>query len=90
MEQSSFKKIKKERLYDRINRSESWNSSFLNPNTILEKMAQKLGLKKKELLDQDIENPAMVQTLVEKELLEQTKLFFENNGMNYESFAQPI
>ena len=53
-------------------------------------MAQKLGLKKKELLDQDIENPAMVQTLVEKELLEQTKLFFENNGMNYESFAQPI
>ena len=51
MEKTSFKKIKKERLYERINKSDSWNTSFLNPNTIIEKMAQKLGLKKKELLD---------------------------------------
>lgn len=57
---TSFKKIKKERLFERINKNESWNSSFLNPNTILEKMANKLGLKKKDMLDQDIENPALI------------------------------
>ena len=57
---TSFKKIKKERLFERIHKNESWNISFLNPNTILEKMADKLGLKKKEMLDQDIENPAMI------------------------------
>lgn len=50
-------------------------------------MALELGMSKKEMLDQEIENPALVQTLIEKELLEKTKAFFEQNGMNYDSFS---
>lgn len=53
-------------------------------------MAEKLGLKKKELLDQEIENPAMIQTLIEKELQDKTKEFFLKNNMNFDSFTQPI
>lgn len=62
----------------------------MNPNTILEKMAAHLGLSKKEMLDSEIDNPAMVQTLIEKELMEKTKLFFEQNGMNFDCFSQSI
>lgn len=71
-EKSSFKKIKKQKLFERINQNDSWNNAFMNPNTIMEKMAQKLNISKKELLDQEIENPAMLQALVEKELMDST------------------
>lgn len=50
-EKSSFKKIKKQKLFERINQNDSWNNAFMNPNTIMEKMAQKLNISKKELLD---------------------------------------
>ena len=89
-EKSSFKKIKKQRLFERINKSDSWNSTFLNPNTILEKMAEHLGMSKKEMLDAEIDNPAMVQSLVEKELLDRIRVFFEQNGMNFEAFSEDI
>lgn len=59
-EKSSFKKIKKQKLFEWINQNDSWNNAFMNPNTIMEKMAQKLNISKKELLDQEIENPAML------------------------------
>ena len=32
-------------------------------------------MKKKELLDKEIDNPAMIQTLIEKEILDDTKDF---------------
>ncbi len=50
-EKSSFKKIKKQKLFEWINQNDSWNNAFMNPNTIMEKMAQKLNISKKELLD---------------------------------------
>lgn len=38
----------------------NWNTSFLNPNTILEHISNKLGISKKQLLDNEIENPAVL------------------------------
>lgn len=84
-EKSSFKKVKKAKFLDRIHDGENWNSSFLNPNTVLERMAEKLGLSKKELLDNEIENPAVIQGVAEKEVLDEVHDFFTKNGVNVDS-----
>jgi multiple RNA-binding domain-containing protein 1 len=81
-EKSSFKKVKKAKFLERIHDGENWNSAFLNPNTVLERMAEKLGLSKKELLDNEIENPAVIQGVAEKEVLDEVFDFFIKNGVN--------
>jgi len=83
-EKSSFKKVKKAKFMERLHEGENWNSSFLNPNTILERMAEKLGLSKKELLDNEIENPAVIQAVAEKEVLDEVYEFLNKNGVNIE------
>jgi len=43
---------------DNLEKTDNWNSLFLNPNSIMEIMASRLGLTKREMLDKEIENPA--------------------------------
>lgn len=38
---------------DKLNDTTSWNTLFLNPNTILERMSAKLGIEKSEILLSD-------------------------------------
>lgn len=49
-EKSSYKKKKKRQMRERLNDTTNWNTLFLNPNTILERIAKKLHITKSEIL----------------------------------------
>ena len=85
-EKSSFKKLKKQKMLDKLNDEIQWNSSFLNPNTILERISDKLGVSRKDLLDNEIENPAVIKTICEKEILDEVFEFLSANNVNVTIF----
>ena len=85
-EKSSFKKLKKARILEKLNDSTSWNSFFLNPNTIIEKISEKLGIEKKEMFDKDIENPAVLQTTAEHQVIQETREFLKENDVDLKCF----
>lgn len=85
-EKTSYKKLKKVQFYDSLNDDSSWNAMFLNPDTVMEVMASKIGIKKKDLLDTEIENPAVLKTQAELETIQQTKDFLMQNNVNLEAF----
>lgn len=57
---------------DKLNDTTSWNTLFLNPNTILQYMAKKLKLTKSQIL-LDNENLAPKIALAEAEVIQETK-----------------
>ena len=81
-EKSSFKKIKKVKMLENMHKGNNWNSNFLNPNTILDRMSQKYNITKKELLESEQENAAVIQATAEKEILDEVYLFLEASGMD--------
>lgn len=44
---------------EKLNDTTSWNTLFLNPNTVLERMSAKLGITKSEILLSDNLAPKM-------------------------------
>ena len=52
-EKSSYKKKKKKEMRMKYNDTTSWNTLFLNPNTVLERMAKKLHITKSQILVSD-------------------------------------
>lgn len=49
-EKTSYKKQKKREMRQKLNDTTNWNTLFLNPNTILERVARKLKVTKAEIL----------------------------------------
>lgn len=88
-EKTTFKKIKKKEMIEKLNDDVNWNSSFLNPNTILERMSEKLGVSRKAILDNEVENPAVIKTICEKEILDEVFDFLSGSNINPDIFKQP-
>lgn len=89
-ETSSFKKFKKAELLKKIYDQTNWNSLFLNPNTILQKMAEKFGLQKKDILGKDVEDGAVRLALCEAEVLQETRAYLESQGIELDVFEKPM
>ena len=87
-EKTSYKKLKRKQFFDRMNDGTNWNSLFLNPNTVMEVMAANLGLKRKDLLDSEIENPAALKTQAEQQVIRETKEFLEKYNINLSAFQK--
>lgn len=85
-EGSSFKKIKREEFLKNLNDDRSWNSLFLNPNTVMEYVAQEYGLSKLDLLNREVDNPAVKISLAETKIINETKEWFRENGVNLKVF----
>jgi multiple RNA-binding domain-containing protein 1 len=89
VEKSSFKKLKKQKLLERLTDDTNWNSSFLNPNAVMERMAEKLGVSRKALLDNEIENPAVLRAQCEREILDEVTEFLGAHGIDPAVFTKP-
>lgn len=89
-EKSSFKKVKKAELLKKIYDQTNWNSLFLNPNTILQKMAEKFGLQKKDILGKDVEDGAVRLALCETEVLQETKAYLESQAVQVTVFDKQM
>lgn len=85
-EGSSYKKLKREEFLKNLNDNTSWNSLFLNPNTVMEYVAQEYGLTKIDLLNREVQNPAVKIALAETKIINETKEWLKDNGINTKLF----
>lgn len=85
-EKSSFKRVKKARLMEKLQDDTNWNSLFLNPNTVLDYMADEYGITKKELLDKELDNPGVKIALIETKVINETKEWLKENGVAIDVF----
>ena len=70
-DKTAYKKKKKREMREKLNDDTSWNTLFLNPNTLLESMAKKLHTTKSNILLSD--NLAAKVALAESEVILETK-----------------
>ncbi|KAJ3296457.1 hypothetical protein HK104_001596, partial [Borealophlyctis nickersoniae] len=66
----------------------SWNSLFMNSDTVAEAMADKLGVRKADILDRESENMAVRLALAETHIIAETKQYLEEEGINLDAFEK--
>lgn len=79
-DKTSYKKKKKLEMRRRLEDTTSWNTLFLNPNTLLQHMADKHQVDKSKILES--ENLAVRLALAETEVIEETKEWMKQEGFN--------
>ena len=77
---TSYKKKQKIEMRQKLNDTTSWNTLFLNPNTLLQHMADKLHLTKSEILLSD--GLASKLALAEAEVIAETKEWMTSEGLS--------
>lgn len=96
---SNFKKIKEQKLKkEALNKLDSWNSFFIPSNAAVDAMANKLGVSKSSLLndnDQEESNKkglhsAVRVALSEAQVIGDTKQWLSNQGVNISAFEGKV
>ncbi|KAK9453544.1 hypothetical protein V1511DRAFT_527760 [Dipodascopsis uninucleata] len=67
----------------------SWNSLYMNADTVVESLAQKMGVSKSALLDPESTDAAVRQALAEAHAIDDAKTYFESVGVNLKAFSDP-
>ncbi|KAJ1342101.1 hypothetical protein BSLG_003324 [Batrachochytrium salamandrivorans] len=67
----------------------NWNSLFMNADTVAEAMAQKLNVRKSDILDKNVDNMAVRLALAETDIISETKAYFESENVSIEALATP-
>lgn len=69
---------------EEVNNTSSWNSLYLNNDTVMKVITEKLGVKASDILDVESGNMAVRVALAETEVLEDTKKWLESQGVKME------
>ena len=64
----------------------SWNSLFMSPDAVVSSIANRLGVSKSDVLDPTSSDAAVKQAHAETHVIQETKGYFEKNGIDLESF----
>ena len=64
----------------------SWNSLYMNPDTVLESAAKKIGVSKSEIMDPTNSNMAVKQALAESSMLESIQQYFKQKNIDLNKF----
>ncbi|KAI5288246.1 Multiple RNA-binding domain-containing protein 1, partial [Ascosphaera acerosa] len=64
----------------------SWNSLYMNADAVMASVAERLGVSKSELLDPTSSDAAVKQAHAETHVIQETKAYFAQNGVNLDSF----
>jgi multiple RNA-binding domain-containing protein 1 len=83
---SSYKYQLLKELKQKAKNTNTWNTLFVNPDTVASVMAGKLHLTKGEFLDKDHNDLAVRIAMAETKILEEIKQWMETNDINYEAF----
>jgi multiple RNA-binding domain-containing protein 1 len=86
-EKSSYKQFKKGAFMKNLDDETSWNTLFLNPNTVMDLISKQMGISKSEMLDKEVDNPAVKIATAETEVINETKEFLKANGINIDIFT---
>ncbi|KAF3939845.1 Nucleolin [Dactylella cylindrospora] len=65
-----------------------WNSLYMNINAVMASMADRLGVSKSDLLDPTSTDAAVKQAHAETRVIQETKTYFEQHGINLAAFAK--
>ena len=63
-----------------------WNALYMNPDAVLESVADRLGVSKSEVLDPTSSDAIVKQAHAETNVIQETKAFFQSQGVNLDSF----
>ncbi|KAL8948498.1 MAG: hypothetical protein Q9222_005317 [Ikaeria aurantiellina] len=66
----------------------NWNSMYMNTDAVMASISDRLGVPKSQLLDPTSADAAVKQALAETHAIQETKAYFEVNGVNLESFKR--
>lgn len=86
-DKSSYKKKKRSELMKRLEDDTNWNTLFLNPNTIVAEITERFKIKKDDILGQDANNQAVKIALAETQIINETKDWLRDNGLNIDVFT---
>lgn len=81
-EKSSFKKKKKIHAKRNFDDETSWNYLFMSQDAVTEALANKLSLKKGDILNKDDDNLAVRVANIETQIIKETKEWMIQNGIN--------
>ena len=81
-EGSSFKTKKKMHLKRNFDEETNWNYLFMNQDAVTEAIANKLSLKKGEILNKDDDNLAVRVANIETQIIKETKEWMIENGID--------
>ena len=80
--QSDYVKEKEQTLKLNFDEETNWNYLFMNQDTVASSMAKKLGIQKSDLLDKDSSNMAVKMAQSETIIVNQTKEWLQQNGID--------
>nr|CAG8482925.1 7935_t:CDS:10 [Entrophospora candida] len=64
----------------------NWNTLYMNSDAIVQSIAKRLDIKKSDILDPNSDNMAAKLALAETHIIQETKGYFEQQGVKLESF----
>ncbi|KIW08564.1 uncharacterized protein PV09_00529 [Verruconis gallopava] len=64
----------------------NWNSLYMNPDAVMSSIAARLGVDKSALYDPTSTDAAVKQTQAETHIIQETKKYFAENGVDLEAF----
>ncbi|XP_071036975.1 probable RNA-binding protein 19 [Parasteatoda tepidariorum] len=89
---TNFKKRKEAERKKESGSSHNWNILFLGMNAVADAIAEKYKIEKSQLLSGDSKNKksvAVQMALAETEIVEKTRTFLVENGVQLDAFSQP-
>lgn len=66
----------------------SWNSLYMNADAVMSSVSDRLGVDKAALLDPTSSDAAVKQALAETHVIQETKTYFTQNGVDLEAFKR--
>ena len=74
------------RKLDATKQTFSWNSLYMNPDSVIASIADRLGVSKSDILDPTSSDAAVKQAHAETQLIKETKIYLTSAGVNVEAF----
>ena len=87
-ESNDFKSKKEQRLKKVSSTGANWNSLFMSSDAVVESMASQLSVKKSDILDPESDNLATRIALAETHIINDTKAFLKEHGINLDAFKK--
>lgn len=66
----------------------NWNALYMSTDAVMSSMSDRLGVSKSELLDPTSSNAAVKQAHAETHIIQETKSYFAQNGVDLDSFKK--
>ncbi|CAG8453880.1 4105_t:CDS:10 [Ambispora gerdemannii] len=83
----SLKKEKENKLKSLAANDFNWNTLYMSSDAVMDSIATRLNVKKSEILDPESENMSARLALAETHIIQETKLFFEKQGIRLDAFS---